>query len=204
MKLPVYLCLSTCLFFSTIALGQHYKAAPLVVRAHNTGEITEAKLLDSRVVTEVGPYGNYENRSVEITVGLKTLFSACEEVKDIELVSSQSSLVSALNPTDYYYQVNTLEEPDCMTGSFAPPEYLKLVLKYRVDERPASEAGKPWPKAQFQVNSNIRHLSFNGGMMAGYNQWRMYRIDYADLNNVKMTFVKTYAYVQGESVKPEF
>lgn len=189
-----------CLIFSAQSFAQTYKAVPTITTRNTSSEVLEVKKLSSKVVVETGEHGNYENRSVEITLGIEAVASACEKVKDIEYLPSQSSLDSALNPSDFYLRVNTKWKKDCATGSYGKPEHLKLVLKYSIDQRPVSESGKPWSAPDFYANEQIHHLSFDSGMMGGYNRWKLYKLDYSDLNNVKFDYVKQYSYVQGQAI----
>lgn len=159
-------------------------------------EIRNVKLLDAKVVIQTNP--NFEDRFIDVTIGLDAIASLCEDMKDVEIVSAQASLDSALNPSDFALQVNTTPIPSCATGSYGPMKSVSFTRRIYVDQRRITEAGKPWPKPNFFANSNIQHLSFRLGMSAGYHQWALYKLDISDLDNVQFTYKKTYSYVQGE------
>ena len=193
--------LLSSLVFSFQAFAQVYKKVPVVNHSKSTAEVVEVKLLSAKDVSAIGEFGNFEDRHIEITLGIKAIASLCESMKEIELLPAQSSLDSDLNPSDFYLRVNTSWEDGCATGSSGNPEYIKYVVKYWLDQRPASDAGKPWRKPDFFAKSNIRHFSFDSGMLGGLNRWKLYKLNYGNLKDVKFDYVKQFSFVQGQVVE---
>lgn len=156
--------------------------------------------LESRVIRTVGPH--YENREIEIVLGIASVATVCESVKSIIQFDGQRSLDAYLNPSDTYFRVLTNWKPGCATNTYGKPQLNKIRLRYFVDQREASHSSEPWPTspAFWDKNVAIKFFSFDIGMMAGFNRWNLYRLDMLDINNPKFEFKKTFTYVQGESV----
>ena len=180
-------------------MQQNYTRVPVEYNRKTKAKILEVKKLDASVKTEVGKYGNYENRSLVLRLGIKTIASPLENVISVEMVDAQTSLDSGLNPSDYYFRANTLCKPGASVG-VGNPEFVEIELEYSIDQRPASGKDQPWEEPLFMVNSSVRHLSFDSGMMNGFNRWQMYKLDFTKLRDVKFEFVKQFTYVQGQVV----
>lgn len=186
------------LLVSTGATAQPtYTPVKVITTRDSAADVLDVKLLDSKVVTKVDEWGNNENRSVIITIGLEAVASACETFSDVKSFGTQTSIESAL-PSDYYFTLPTTWKVGCATGSYGEPQLLSFDLEFEVDQRKATEVGKPWSSPKWVANGSIKHLSFYKAMRGGYNVWSLYRLDMTDLNNVKFDFKKDYSYVQGE------
>lgn len=136
-------------------------------------EISHVEFLRHRVLSE---------STVEIEFSLKAVASKCEIYRKLEVVSAQSSLDDGLNPTDLYLRLRTDWEDDCATGSYGDEHTFKAKLKL----------------VRFAGAGNIQYLSFDAGMMGGFNRWLLYRVDLTDLSNIKFQFLKMYSLVQGQ------
>jgi len=179
---------------------QKYKSIELIYNRNTDAGVSDVKLLDSKIKTEVNKYGTYEERDLKLILGIECIASACEEMTSIELVDCQRSLDDVLNPTDFYYRVNTEWEPGCATGSYGNPQFLELELQEHIDQRIVEEKDNPWDKPSPDRAGSVHHLSFYSGMLGGFQTWAMYKLDMKDIENVTLEFVKRYAYVQGKSI----
>ncbi len=180
---------------STNLFAQEYRAIDFVAQRHSSAEVLEVVLLSSEVVIE--NLTNFQNRSIKITLGVKAIASACEDMRNIEQLSAQRSIDSVLNPTDFYYRVNTNWRPDCATGSYGEPQFLKLDLTYYIGQRPINDRNLPWPAPEFDMGENVRHLNFDIGMIEGYNRLQMHKLDYANIQAPTFEKVKQFGLVQG-------
>ena len=178
---------------------QKYKRVPVETNRQNYTEILKVLKLDTHVKTEIKESGNYEDRSLVLTLGIKCMGSPLDKMVAVEQVRSQSSLDSSLNPTDYYFQVKTDTRPGIAVG-FGPPKFIKIEIKYIIDQRRASEKDQPWDLPAWRSKENIRHLSFYAGMHSGLHRWRLYKLDITDLEDIKFKFLKEYSFVQGQIV----
>jgi hypothetical protein len=180
---------------STNLYAQEYRAIDFVAQRQTTADVREVVLLSSEVVIE--NLTHFQNRSVKIILGVKAVASACEDIKNIEQLSSQRSIDSVLNPTDFYFRVNTNWLPGCSTGSFGEPQFLKLELTYFIGQRSINDRDLPWPAPDFLMGENLRYLNFDIGMMGGYNRLQMYKLDYANIESPTFELTKQFSLVQG-------
>ena len=183
------------LLLTTSAMASKYEMVQVVHNRASTADVLEVKKLSAVLKKELTPGGHFENATLVLTVGLKVIASACENIVNVETLPSQRSLDSVLNPSDFYFRVTTKWKDGCATGSFGDPKFIKFERKFHIGQRPGSEAGKPWPKT---TGFAVRHFSFDIGMMGGFNRWGLFELDYSDLDDVKFSHVKNYTYVQGE------
>jgi len=179
---------------------QKYKPIELISNRKTYADISDVKLLDSEIKTYVNEFGTFEERDLKLILGIECIASACEEMTSVELADCQRSLDNMLNPTDFYYRVNTEWELGCVTGSYGNPQFLELELKEHIDQRKVEEKAEPWAKPSPDRYGSVHHLSFYSGMLGGFQTWAMYKLDMRDIKNVTLEFVKRYSYVQGESI----
>jgi len=197
----LFFIISICLFHS-LALANEYKSIDLIRAPETFTNIQKVKLLDSKVVLEYPESGNHENQYVVMTLGLKTTDYACNRITNVERISSQSSIQSSWNPSDSYYKVNSEYIKGCKDVGQGKPQYSKYDFKVMTYQRRISEKGKPWPKpTEGELSDRVRFFNYNSGMDHGFNRWRMYELDYRDLDNVVLTYKKHYSYVQGTVVE---
>ena len=175
--------------------AQEYRAIDFVAQRQTTADVMEVVMLSSEVIIE--NLTHFQNRSLKITLGVKAVASACEDMKNIEQLSAQRSIDSVLNPTDFYFRVNTNWRPDCATGSFGEPQFLKLELNYHVGQRSINDRDLPWPAPDFRMGENVRYLNFDIGMMGGYNRLQMHKLDYANIEAPTFELAKQFSLVQG-------
>ena len=158
-------------------------------------DISDVQLLESK--QDIRKMGNYEHRYLILKIGVKAVNWGNGEITGLQPISGQTSLDSPLNPTDLYYRLLKKESQEISVGSSI--ENVSVELAFFVDSRDASESGKPWtstPKESIKKEFT-RYLNFDAGMAGGVNRWKLYHVNYSDLDNVKFTYKKTYASIQG-------
>jgi hypothetical protein len=165
-----------------------------------TGSIMTVKLVSAATEVEVDKWKLHENRFVTVTLEMSAAASRCAIPIAVEVSGGQASLESPLNPTDSYYRLVLKEKEGC--NSFGEDVITaRTQLKYFVGQRGIADQGKPWGAPNWRLKGEAtRQLSFDAGMLYGYNQWKLYRLDFTNLDDVKFEFKKQYSYVQGESV----
>lgn len=176
-----------------------YKSVPVKYDRRPKADILEVTKLEAIVKTHIDDRRNFETRSLILQFGIQTIASPGENVESIEMIAGQTSLDSSLNPTDFYFRANVRGRTGATAG-FGSPKYSQIELEYVIDQRRVADQGKPWREPVFTANENVKHLSFDAGMLGGFNRWRMYRLDYKNVNNVMFEFVKLFSYVQGQVV----
>lgn len=185
-------------FTSGLAFAQTYSEVKVSSDFNPAVRVESVKILETKVETAVDKWGNFENRSLRVTFGLEVYHGACQSVSEVKLMNVQSSLESSVNGSDLYYAVIAPGKKGCLAVGHAP-HFIKFTKVFSIDQREASEAGKPWPAPLWLAKGGaITHFSFHESMKYGINYWKLYRLDITDLQNVKFEFKKSYAYVQGE------
>jgi hypothetical protein len=182
------------------ATSEEYRSFELTRNEPNSADIAEVKWLGTRVAEEETASRTFENRFIVATIGLQAVASDCEDVQGIERTLDQSSLESKLVPSDTYIRVVTAWRAGCESSSAGSPQLVKFEVKYFIDQRPIAQKGQPWPAPVLAEGDATRYFSFDSGMIDGHERWALYRLDYADLRNVKFDFKKTYGYVQGQAI----
>lgn len=175
-----------------------YKGLPFKVAKDSFASVLEAKLLGSELKEE--KKDKYEARSLIIRLGLECSYLPCETLSSIELLHTQSSLDSELNPSDFYFAIRTDKGKGPFGGMVPLVEHLMFEFPFHISARSLNAKCKTWKEPQFASNENIRHFSFYSGMDFGCHTWVLYKLDYKNINKPSFEFVKRYAYVQGESV----
>lgn len=195
--------LGASLLFSSMSQATDpalYVDTKVVSKHQTTAAISEVVLLEAKVVSNLVPGGNFENRSYEVVLGITSRASACENFESVQVSGMQASLDADLNPSDFYYRVHTTWLPGCATVSSGKPMYHKIHLSYFIDQRRGTEFGKPWGQpdpAFWNKHFSLKHLHFDAGMERGYNRRTMYRLNLRDLAGAEFDKLKTYSYVQG-------
>lgn len=138
-----------------------------------------------------------------LSFDLETVGGLGDTVGAVELVSAQSSVESRVNfSQDFYFRT---QEGAQDHASAAKPQIAALMPSdsVRFEFVPIRLANKGMETiVPAQLNRPyIAYLNFDGGMLQGFNTWKMYRLEVKEDLTTSFELVKTYAYVQGKAVE---
>jgi hypothetical protein len=181
---------------------QYYDSVDIEYHEHNAANVLDVILLraDMRVTRE----GDFSNRYLDIDLGIECEAWYTDDIRSIELVSSQASIDSTINPSDFYYRVLTSQNRQYMSHgpeSRSRTELLRMELKRNVRSELTDTPEDTW-RGQA---GDIHHLSFYSGMELGYETWMLYRLDFRNPDKTTWDFIKRSTYAQGQTgnITPE-
>ena len=183
--------------------SQNYRLVPVTYKKKDDDtRILHVQKLDATIKAEHS-HRDSELGYLELRLLLTYACAPDVAVTSIDEVSSQKSLESAASASDRYFRPGNVWLSDIDTIQLPKSEFsiLETKLRFLIGERPASEHEKEW--SHMLPSEGVQHLSFYAGMKDGFNWWRMYRLDYSKLQDVKFDFIKQFAYVSGQAVNEQ-